>query len=338
MLRRLAPCLLALLLAPAVARAADFDSTAALARARELRPAVSAGDGAVLWRAFGPQMRTAMKDSASFAAMSQGIATQLGAIDSVLSEEVSRSDGAWAVVTRCRFAKAPMTIRLAMAFDDAGRLEGLRVMPDTQPKEAPSAYLDYVTKTKLRPPFEGTWFVVWGGRTIADNYHAANATQRFATDVLIRRDGATHTGDGRKLTDYFAYGQAVLAPGDGAVTVASDTLPDQSPGQSDRAHPAGNMVLIDHGNGEYSLLAHLQPKSLRVKPGDRVTAGQPLGLCGNSGNTSEPHVHFHLQNSATPLQGDGLPVFYDAAVVDGQPARHVEAKRGQTLAPPAKAR
>ena len=83
---RIVPSLLVLVLVSGAAHAADFDSTAALARARALRPAVSADDGAVLWSAFGPQMRAAMKDSASFAVMSQGIATQLGAFDSVLSE------------------------------------------------------------------------------------------------------------------------------------------------------------------------------------------------------------------------------------------------------------
>lgn len=324
-----------LLAAPALSRAAAIDSTAALARARALRPAVSAGDPAPLWAAFGPHMRAAMKDSASFATMTRTIAAQTGPIDSVLSEEVRKDGESWVVVSRCRYAKLPVPLRLTLTIAPSGAVEGLAVRPDAEPKEAPSAFLDYHTKTKLRLPFEGEWYVVWGGRTIADNYHAANPTQRFAMDLLVRRDGATHAGDGTKLTDYYAYGRPVLAPGDGVVVSAADSLPDQSIGQMDRTHPAGNCVLIDHGNGEYSLLAHLQPGSLRVKAGAKVKAGDPIGLCGNSGNTSEPHVHYHLQNSATPLKGDGLPVFFAHAIVDGAPADDVELRRKMTVAPAA---
>ena len=82
--------------------------------------------------------------------------------------------------------------------------------------------------------------------------------------------------------------------------------------------PAGNHVVLDLGNGEYTLLAHLQHGSLRVRAGDHVKAGQPLGLCGNSGNTSEPHVHMHLQDRPK-LFGDavGLPLEFEDYQADG---------------------
>ena len=57
---------------------------------------------------------------------------------------------------------------------------------------------------------------------------------------------------------------------------------------------------------EFAVLAHFKPYSIRVKPGDKVRRGQFLGLCGNSGNSSEPHLHFHLQNSATLQDGIGF--------------------------------
>ena len=78
-----------------------------------------------------------------------------------------------------------------------------------------------------------------------------------------------------------------MPPAAGTVVAAVDSLSDSPMGTTDREHPAGNHVILDHGNGEYSLLAHLQRKSLRVRPGEHVAAGQLLGLAGNSGNTSE---------------------------------------------------
>ncbi len=58
----------------------------------------------------------------------------------------------------------------------------------------------------------------------------------------------------------------------------------------------GNHLILDLGNGTYAVYAHLRRGSLTVRAGDRVTAGQRLARCGNSGNSTEPHVHFHLMN------------------------------------------
>jgi murein DD-endopeptidase MepM/ murein hydrolase activator NlpD len=63
-----------------------------------------------------------------------------------------------------------------------------------------------------------------------------------------------------------------------------------------KKQPKGNYVIIDHGNGEYSFLAHLKKGSMVVAVGDSLKSGQFIGLCGNSGNSSEPHLHYHLQN------------------------------------------
>ena len=71
------------------------------------------------------------------------------------------------------------------------------------PSEAPSDFLDYQTKTNLRLPFNDLWDVVWGGRSIQDNYHAAYSDQRFASDFLIIKNGFTHIGDGATNEDYY---------------------------------------------------------------------------------------------------------------------------------------
>lgn len=321
---------------PAHADGAALDSVTALARARALRPAVSAADAATLWREFSPVMRAAMRDSANFVAMSAGLAMQLGTIDSVLSEEVTRAGQGFRVVALCKFSIPPDPMRLIASFDAEGRVDGLAIRPGGPPREAPSAYLDYQTKTRLRLPFEGEWFVFWGGRTLAQNYHAATRSQRFAHDLVIMKDGKSHAGEGKLLTDYYCYGAPLLAPGDGVVVWTEDQQPDQEIGTTNASTPVGNGVVIDHGNGEYSLLAHMQPRSLRVKPGDRVKAGQTLGKCGNSGNTSEPHLHYHLQNGPEMREADGLPAFFHDLVVDGQPVERAEIVKGQQVRPAGK--
>jgi murein DD-endopeptidase MepM/ murein hydrolase activator NlpD len=145
------------------------------------------------------------------------------------------------------------------------------------------------------------------------------------------RDGRTHSGDGKNLADYYCYGQPVLAPAAGTVVWVQDGLPDNPPGQMDPAHATGNSLILDHGDGEYSLIAHLQPGSLRFKTGDHVEADAEIGRCGNSGNTSEPHVHYHLQDGPKPFDADGLPVTFVDLVVDGKPVARAELEQGQKV-------
>ncbi len=315
-------------------RASAFDSAAATAKGKAMLAHATANEAAPLWAEFDGGMRAAMKDSANFAATLERIGGSLGKLDSVVSETTSEpAPGNWAYVATCRFSKVPAPIDMTFAFDRDGRVTGMLARPSAKPTEFASAHLGYETKTTLRLPFEGEWFVVWGGRTVDQNYHAATRDQRFAMDVLIVKNGSTHRGDGKALADYWCYGKKALAPAAGTIVWMRDTLPDNLPGKTDRANAIGNGVVIDHGNGEYSLLAHLQPKSLRVKTGDRVKSGQMLGLVGNSGNTSEPHIHYHLQNGPKPFDADGLPIPFTNLVVNGVATAKAEVVKGQAVAP-----
>lgn len=321
-----------MLAASSAAYAADapFDSSAALARARALTPHVSRGESGPIWTAFDDQMRAAMGDSVRFDAMLIGIHAQVGAIEDVIAERVDSERAMWVYRARCKFAKSGEPLVLLMAFAADGRITGLAVQPDA-PEEYPSTRLDYQTRTELDLPFRGEWYVVWGGRFIDDNYHAASKSQRFAHDLLMLKNDETHAGDGSKLTDYYCYGQEVLAPGPGTVVWACDSLPDQEIGTTNANQPIGNGVVIDHGNGEFSVLAHMQPRSLRVRVGDKVDAGTVLGLVGNSGNTTEPHIHYHLQDGPDMATAEGLPVRFKEIVVDGAAAPWAELVRGQTV-------
>ncbi len=142
----------------------------------------------------------------------------------------------------------------------------------------------------------------------------AQIAQRFAIDwVRMNPDGNTFTGDEKDNKNYRAYGSEALAVADGTVTEVKDGIPQNIPGENSRAVPitletiAGNHVILDIGHGHYALYAHLQPGSLKVKLGDHVKRGQVLGLVGNSGNSTEPHLHFHMTNGNSPLGSEGIP-------------------------------
>lgn len=320
--------------APVAAQGAD---SAGIARGRQYAAWVLQARADTLWALLSPQMRTAIPTADALRAMQQQIQGQVGAETEVLSERMMDpppAPGLSVYVRSARFAGAPVVLDLILATDSAGMIHGLSVRPQQAqgtPQAAPSRYLAYETKTPLRLPFGGEWYVFWGGRTVEQNYHAATSGQRFAYDLVVRRDGSSHTGDGSRLEQYHCWGQPILAPGAGTVVTALDSLPDQQPGQMDPRNPAGNHVILDHGNGEFSLLAHLRRGSVAVRAGERVAQGQRLGACGNSGNTSEPHLHYHLQNGRVFGQGEGLPAQFCAYVADGQPVPRGEPVKGQTI-------
>jgi murein DD-endopeptidase MepM/ murein hydrolase activator NlpD len=102
-----------------------------------------------------------------------------------------------------------------------------------------------------------------------------------------------------------------------------DSIPENVPGVTSRAVPitletvGGNHVIIDIGGGYYAFYAHLRPGSIRVKVGDRVKRGQVVGLVGNSGNSTEPHLHFHVSDANSPLGSEGVPYRLDSFELAG---------------------
>ncbi|WP_146645497.1 M23 family metallopeptidase [Labilithrix luteola] len=166
-------------------------------------------------------------------------------------------------------------------------------------------------------PFRGQWSVSWGGPSLDVNQHVSHKSQRRATDlVMVDEAGKTHRGEGKKNEDYYAYGQEILAVADGTVITVIDGVPENAPGSMNPYFAAGNLVIIKHGDQLYSVYAHLQPGKLRVKPGATVKRGAVLGLCGNAGNTSEPHLHFQLQDGPLFENSYGVePIFKDVSIV-----------------------
>jgi len=152
----------------------------------------------------------------------------------------------------------------------------------------------------------GRYVVAHGGSSKGINYHASHPEQRYACDLLKLRRGFRARGlFPRQLDRYAIYGDTVASPCDGTVVEAVDGLPDLMPPLADREHPAGNYVRIAVGDVTI-VLAHLQPGSLLITEGQSVKAGRPIGRAGNSGNTSEPHLHIHAERD-----GAGIPLRFD---------------------------
>jgi len=258
----------------------------------------------------------------------------LGEEVALLSEE-ARIQPVMVVYERlARHAKEPdaeimVTWQATRLADGSLEIIGFSI---AEPKrEAESRFLAYRTKTDLRLPFTGRWQVFWGGRTIEQNYHARVVDQRFAYDFLMVKDGSTHRGEGKENGDYYCFGAEIVAPGGGLVVSAENKVPESPPGTKNPKQPLGNHVIIDHGNGEFSFLAHLKEGSVVVSTGDAVEQGQRLGACGNSGNTTEPHLHYHLQNTAVVFKGEGLPAQFRKYMANGELIEMGEPVQGDVI-------
>ena len=133
-----------------------------------------------------------------------------------------------------------------------------------------------MTINTYRLPFEGEWFVLWGGNDAFLNYHYPYEHQRYAYDFIRKVDGAAHGGDEEMLEAYHAFGASVVAPRGGEVVKVVDDIEDNMPHYPNMSVPEGNHIIISHGYNEYSLLAHLRKHSITVKEGDTVETGSAL--------------------------------------------------------------
>ena len=151
------------------------------------------------------------------------------------------------------------------------------------------------------------------GKPLAGQFHVP---ERYAIDwVVVDEDARRAHGSVDRNASYLAFGKSVIAVADGVIARTRDGYPEQTPPLSP-PNPtvemaAGNYLMQDIGGGHFAFYAHLQPGSLRVKQGQRVKRGQVLALLGNTGNSTEPHLHFHVSNADDPLKSEGLPYVFD---------------------------
>jgi len=189
-----------------------------------------------------------------------------------------------------------------------------------KPVAYPASLISTTPSATVRLPANVPLKVIWGGDKLETNYHAITPDQRWAYDLVVE----PYLSGSDKLEDYGCYGIPVVAPVSGLVTYAHDGEPDMTPGVLSKNYlaPEGNHIMIQlEETGTYLMIAHLKQGSVIVKTGEKVTEGQMIGQCGNSGNTSEPHIHIHHQRQDPVVypgdRAEGLPLYFRDH--DGEP-------------------
>jgi hypothetical protein len=206
------------------------------------------------------------------------------------------------------------TFDIWISVDDHLLINGFQITPPEKKQVVAR------NKTILQLPFKGAWTVFWGGDTKEQNYHVQNSAQKNAFDFVITgQNKKTYKTDGKKNEDYYAFGQPILAPCDGEIVLVVDGVKDNVPGSMNAFHAGGNTVIIKTATNDYLYLCHFKQHSILVKQGQHLKHQQALGLCGNSGNSSEPHLHLHIQNIENSADAIGIKCFFDKLIVNGQP-------------------
>jgi len=172
--------------------------------------------------------------------------------------------------------------------------------------------------TFMSLPFNGEWFVYWGGVTEADNYHVREVTQQYAYDILKVENGASYDADPLLNESYFAFGEDIIAPCDARVVKVIDGVPDNIPGETNEQQLTGNTIVLRTDRDEYVLLAHLMKGSIFVEEGQDIRKGEILAKCGNSGNSTEAHLHISLQNAPDMEDSIGAKLYFDRIEVNGE--------------------
>jgi Peptidase family M23/Protein of unknown function (DUF3887) len=254
---------------------------------------------------FSSEMNAALPIE-KFTQVSSGLKLQLGSIKKI--KFVRLQSGSALYETTFDNAVLGMTITL----NPNNEIAGLLFKPYTEAKEIVR------NTTMMKLPFKGEWSVTWGGDTKEQNYHVESVAQKNAFDILIKDEqGSTHKGSGEANADYYAFGKELYAPCDGEVVLVVDGVKDNIPGVLNPIYIPGNTVIIKTANGEFAFFAHFKQNSISVKQGQKIVTGELLGLCGNSGNSSEPHLHFHLQNVEDMTKATGAKCYFDKLKVNG---------------------
>ena len=213
---------------------------------------------------------------------------------------------------KTNFERGLFTVNISV--DNNSKINGLFVKPyvdENLPKPGRNT-------SKLKLPFKGEWTVYWGGDTKELNYHVESQAQKNAFDIMITDgNGSTHKSDGKTNEDYYAFGKEIFAPCDGEIVLVVDGVKDNKVGEMNTFNVGGNMAILRTVQNEYLVFCHFKHQSLKVKEGQQIKQGQLLGLCGNSGNSSEAHLHFHIQNVEDMNNATGIKCYFDKLMVNG---------------------
>lgn len=190
----------------------------------------------------------------------------------------------------------------------------------------------------IAPPFKGDGWVDTNGCCLEVGPHrfvinpmngTLDPSEQFAIDwIKVDGQGKAFRGDGKTSQQWLCYGSEVLAVAPGTVVETMRDLPDEPPGTAPAgltiSQIGGNHVILDLGGGRYAMYAHLVPHSVTVHVGDRVRTGDKLGLLGNSGNTTGPHLHFQIGDRPSILDTTSLPFVFESMVLEGRTSANLE--------------
>jgi|TARA_B100001079_G_C16363083_1_gene493811 murein DD-endopeptidase MepM/ murein hydrolase activator NlpD len=258
---------------------------------------------------FSPEMKSALpiKQTIDFF---NGLKSQAGKIE---KREFTKYENGTYASYKTNFERALFSVNISL--DKNGKINGLFVKPfkvSNLPKLEKN-------KTNLILPFKEEWTVFWGGDTKELNYHIESEAQKNAFDIVITdKNGKSFKTDGKTNEDYYAFGKKLIAPCDAEVVLTVDGVKDNIPGELNPIYVPGNTVILKTENNEFLFFAHFKQNSIVVKQGQKVKQGELLGLCGNSGNSSEAHLHFHIQNVEDMNKATGAKSYFSEIFVNGE--------------------
>ncbi len=260
-----------------------------------------------IFRSFSPEMQAALPIDKT----RDFLNTLKTGAGSIVTRQFVRYENTYAVY-KTQFEQLQYALNISV--DNNGKINGLYVKPFTE-NTLPKLERN---KTQLILPFKDEWTVIWGGDTKAQNYHVESQAQKNAFDLVITNEqGKSYQSSGQRNEDFYAFGKELLAPCDAEVVLVVDGIKDNKPGTMNPLYIPGNSVILKTANNEYMLFAHFKQNSILVKQGQKIKQGEVLGLCGNSGNSSEPHLHFHIQNVEDMTIATGAKCYFNQLQVNG---------------------
>lgn len=206
----------------------------------------------------------------------------------------------------------------------------ISILPAETTERIARTRVDTTKPVVIGPPLKGG---NWLAANVADNYGHRNALfpingewvipERWAVDyVMVDKDNRLFSGDVNNLQNYPGYDQDLLAVSNGTVIKVVDEFEDLEIGKTlenmSLANLGGNFILIDIGHGYTAFYAHVIKGTTTVKKGDKVKRGQVIGKLGNSGNSTGPHLHFHIVKGKDPVGSQGVPYVINKFTLMGQ--------------------
>ena len=228
-------------------------------------------------------------------------------------------------------------------LDDKGGAHDITLTPLPVANESPIV---------VAPPLRGEWIAgdlvnnrpdaAHRRAVLIDNGHAWLA-QRYAIDWVQYQtvDGVRTTWKGPedKNESYFCYNQPIYSVADGKVVDMADGLPENVPHSGKYAVPidfnnaAGNHAVVEIAPHRFVLYAHMRPGTVRVKVGDQVRTGEVIGVVGNTGSSTEPHLHMHIDDQPSFLAGNGVPYEFTEGEASGPVDANVSSPNAISFGP-----